>query len=75
MALVTMTNSKRWARQFDDFIQNRLKTVKDVEALAEYLNKSRDAIYKRQEGHTAWKLNEALDALEFYGVDPAEVMR
>lgn len=75
MARVEMTKASRWSRQGNDFIRGQIHTNAQAEALAEYLHMSIDSVRKRMQGNVPWRFDEMMDALEFYGTEPAEVLR
>lgn len=75
MAKTNLTNAPRWYRQTNDFIRGRIHTNADAEALGRYLNLSGDSVRKKTQGNVRWSFEEVLNALEFYGTTPTEVMR
>lgn len=75
MARVAMTRAARWHRQANDFIRARIHTNAEADELAEYLNMTGDSVRKRLQGNVPWRLEEMLNALEFYSTEPSEVMR
>ena len=75
MAKVTMTKATRWNRQATDYIRARIHTNAECEALADYLHMSVDSVRKRNQGNVPWRFEEMMNALEFYGTEPAEVLR
>lgn len=75
MARVSVTNADRWEHQFNAFLRSRMRTKKEVEALSVYLNCSPFTIYKRISGEVSWKLTDALQTLDYFETDPAQIMR